>query len=103
MLKIISLVLFLLTSFQIRAELCKELCLKKKEADLKLKKIELFLSKNEKLKEKYKSDVSKRIKISSNIIILSTKLETQKVIIEGIIKEQGENRCQGITCSTKEN
>ena len=42
----------------------------------RLDKIERLLKKNQAFYQKYKNDISKKIKISSNILILNTKKET---------------------------
>ncbi|MBF0297513.1 MAG: hypothetical protein HQK51_02265 [Oligoflexia bacterium] len=56
------------------------------EANEKQEKLFALKQKNQDLYEKYKDDINKKIKISSNLIILETKIEEIKIKISNLGK-----------------
>ena len=78
---------------------CLDACKKMSRIAKRVAKIDRLLKKNQKFYKKYSDDIGKKIKISSNILILTSKLETYNIQTKELKEEytkQGCRRCMRI-------
>ena len=90
--------LFLSSPYSFSYE-CLDACKKMARIAKRIAKVERLLEKNQKFYKKYSDDVGKKIKISSNILILTSKLETYQIKTKELKEEytkQGCRRCMRI-------
>ena len=73
---------------------CKTLCDENQKLQNKMEKAKSFLAKNEEYYNKYKNDISKKIKVSGNILFISTQIENLKLLQEQVALEQKKIGCQ---------
>lgn len=80
-------------SFETSNEKCNKVYKDLDHSRKRMNKISQLKKKNESLYQKYKDHISKKIKLTSNILILSTKYDTQKLIFDEQMKY-----CQKESC-----
>ena len=92
--KLFLFILGLLFFFPVLGRECQEWTEQKLKLGQKIKRLERLKRKNEKLFEKYQSNFSAKIKISSNLFIIQTRTESRALEISSLNKKMKEKSCQ---------
>ena len=78
----------------VRAETCQELLNKKLQTEAEITRLTELQTQNSMLYKQFQNDISKKIKISSNLIIISNKIETAALILADFNKQFTQTGCK---------
>jgi hypothetical protein len=86
------------------ADVCQQLKVQVQNNQAKIKSLRELKNKNQLYYDQYQEDISKKIKISSNIFVVSTKIETAELKLKEIRQIMKEKKClEKLWASLKEN
>ena len=80
---------------------CQEWAAQKSKLGLEIKRLKRLKTKNENLFEKYQSNFSAKIKISSNLFIIQTRAESKTLEINSLNKKMKGKNCQAKATSKR--